>query len=229
MKKLIVIALALSAAASILSQGSAGTVVLSLGPGFHVWSPSSTDPALSLVGFGSNDTPSGTTPYAADGMALIGAHGTGGPYGAATTYGQLLGAVGANAPQSSLVPVGQTTTFHSGAQAGTPVSITDTLSGLPGIPPDTAFASFVFVAWDNSSGLYANWTQASAAWSAGLIAAGRCNEFTVADIGGTINPAPLLNDMGAIASFNIYYIPEPATLALAGLSAATFLVFRRRA
>ena len=37
-----------------------------------------------------------------------------------------------------------------------------------------------------------------------------------------------LNNMEAISRFNIYFIPERATLALAGLGAATVLVFRRR-
>ena len=37
-----------------------------------------------------------------------------------------------------------------------------------------------------------------------------------------------LNSIGPIPRFNIYFIPERATLALAGLGAATVLVFRRR-
>ena len=183
----------------------------------HVWAPSTTALAVSLVGFGSNDSPSGTTPFAADGMTLIGANGTGGQYGAATTFAQLIGAVG-TAPESSLVPMGQTATFRTGSGAGIiawppgngPYDI------LPGIPADAPLASFEVVAWDNSSGLYPTWSQASLGWLAGAIAAGKSAEFTVSNIGGSVNTPPSL--LGQ-TSFNLYLIPEPSACALAGLGA----------
>ena len=81
-----------------------------------MWGPSSTNPALALIGLGTNDNPSGTTPFgAASGMALIGAGGSGGHYGYATTFAQLIGALGANQPESILVPnpAGPTTSFES--------------------------------------------------------------------------------------------------------------------
>jgi len=204
------------------------------GPGVgqttHVWSPSTTTAGLSLVGFGSNDSPSGTTPFAASGMTLIGANGTGGKYGGATTFAQLIGAVGAGAPESSLVPVGQTATFRTGAGAGTvawPSSQgpDDVLTGNPGIPADAPFATFELVAWDNSSGAYPTWSQASLGWMAAQIACGKSGEFTVSNIGGSINPpASLLG----LTSFNLYLIPEPSTCALAGLGAGALLAWRRR-
>src|ERR1035441_10768205 len=58
----------------------------------------------------------GTIP--GDGMVLIGANGTGGRYGTATTFAQLLAANGPNQPESSLVAMGQTTTFKTGASMG---------------------------------------------------------------------------------------------------------------
>jgi hypothetical protein len=202
------------------------------GPGVgqttHVWSPSTTAPTLSLVGLGSNDSPSGTTPFAADGMSLIGANGLSGQYGAATTFAQLIGAAGASAPESSLVPVGQTATFRTGSGAGTiawPSGSLDLLTGNPGIPADATYASFEIVAWDDSSGLYPTWAQASVAWLAGLIAAGEGEEFTVSNIGGSVNPAPYLYGQ---TSFNLYFIPEPSTGALAGLGAGALLALRRR-
>jgi hypothetical protein len=80
----------------------------------HIWGPSSSA-NISLTGLGSNDSPSGTTAFgAASGMTLIGANGTGGKYGAATTFAQLIGAAGLNVPESSLMPLGQTTTFRIG-------------------------------------------------------------------------------------------------------------------
>lgn len=130
----------------------------------HIWGPSATAPYLSLIGLGSNDSPSGTTAFGwASGMSLIGAHGSGGHLGYATTFAQLIGAVGINQPASSLVPVGQVTTFRSGTSLGGLAAIIDTLTGNPGIPADAPYATFMIVAWDNSSGLLPTWTEAHAA------------------------------------------------------------------
>lgn len=199
------------------------------GPGVgqttHVWGPSTINPNLSLVGLGSNDSPSGTTPFAASGMTLIGANGLNGQYGAATTFAQLLGAAGSAVPESSLVPVGQTATFRTGSAAGIIAWPAGSPYTLTGIPADAPSASFEVVAWDNSSGLYGTWSQASVAWTAGLIAAGKGGEFTQNGIGGSVNPAPYLSGQ---MSFNLYFIPEPSTCALAGLGAGVLLAWRRR-
>jgi hypothetical protein len=90
---------------------------------------------------------------------------------------------------------------------------------------DSPAASFEMVAWDNSSGLYPTWTQASVAWANDLIVAGRSAEFTLNAIGGTSNVPPGL--FPGLTSFNLYWIPEPTTAALAGMGAAAFLIFRR--
>jgi hypothetical protein len=181
----------------------------------HIWGPSATNPSLALVGLGSNDNPSGTTSFgSASGMSLIGANGSGGQYGYATTFAQLIGAVGASQPESALVPVGQTTTFHSGGGLGLLAGITVTLTNNPGgsiiIPTDAPAATFEIVAWDNSSTLYPTWAQASAAWQQGLIAAGRSSPFTVTNIGGLTNSPPFLNNLQGSAngmmSFNLYSI-----------------------
>lgn len=88
------------------------------------------------------------------------------------------------------------------------------------------------VAWDNSSGLYPTWTQASVAWAAGLIVAGGCVPWNQDHIGGGtfVNPY-LINSTDPsqhVQSFNLHiYAPEPTTLALASLGAAAFLTFRR--
>jgi hypothetical protein len=162
-------------------------------------------------------------------MVLIGANGTGGKYGAATTFAQLIGAAGF-APESSLAPVGQTATFRTGSGAGTiawPSSqgSYDVLTGNPGIPADAPFATFEIVVWDNSSGLYPTWSQASPAWMSGLIACGKSGEFTVSNIGGSINTPP--NLLGQ-TSFNLYLIPEPSACALAALGAGALMAWRRR-
>jgi hypothetical protein len=222
MKKLILAAFALTAAVSIYAQG---TVVFgqynSLGT-THVWGPSTTAPALSLVGNDVGDTPVGTMNYGAAGMTMIGAGGLTGKYGAQTTFAQLLWANGAGAGEASLVPGGQTTTFRTGGTVGRITALNpDTITGLT---PDSSAATFEMVAWDNSSGNYPTWTQASAAWLAGTIAAGKSGALTVSAIGGSANTPPLMLP----SSFNLYFIPEPTTFALAGLGAAALLIFRRR-
>ena len=185
----------------------------------HVWGSYQ---YISLVGFGSNDSPSGTTPYQACGMTLIGANGTGGLYGAATTFAQLLAANGANQPESSLLPMGQTTTFHTGTSAGILAATTVTLVG---IAPDSPAATLELVAWDNSSGLYPTWIEAHAAWMRGANGAfGKSGAFTVLNIGGEWNTPPVM----LIPSFNLIRIPEPATITLAVLGGAMLMISRRR-
>jgi hypothetical protein len=234
MKKLILAAFALTTAASVFAQGtvifgnrfSGGTGV---GTSLHVWGPSSTTPGLSLIGLGSNDNPVGAVAFgAASSMTMIGASGSGGHFGYATTFAQLIGANGAGAQESSLVPQGQTTTFKSGGALGGITAINDTLTT---IPADAAAASFEIVAWDNSSGLYPTWTQAFPAWQAGLIAAGHSAEFTMTAVGGGLNPIKDVNDdigQNGITSFNLYSVPEPTSFALAGLGIAAMMIFRRR-
>jgi len=191
----------------------------------HVWGPSSTS-VISLIGLGSNDSPSGTTPFgAATGMSLIGAGGRGGHFGYATTFAQLLAAPGLDAPESTLVPAAGVTTFRSGTSLGNVAAITATLNG---VPLDAPFATVQIVAWDNFSGLYPTWNEAVLGWKSGFIAAGSSARFNVSDIGGIYNVPPFLNRMEPLTSFNLWLIPEPATLVLAGLGAASLWIFRRR-
>jgi len=222
MKKLILAAFALTTAVSVFAQGTVVFDAYHNGSTTHFWGPSTTASSLSLIGSGLSDTPAGTTDYAGAGMALIGSSGLAGKYGASTTFAQLLWANGANQPEASLVPGGQTTTFRTGGSVGLFNLITDTITGLT---VDGTAGTFEMVAWDNSTGLYPTWTQASAAWLAGTIAAGKSGAFTLTAIGGVNNTPPYTT----IQSFNLYtQVPEPTTLALAGLGAAALLIFRRR-
>ena len=222
MKALIITAFVVTTAVSVFAQGTVVFVGNSYAGTQHIWAPSYSGWGwISLVGSGSNDTPSGTTPYAACGLTLIGANGLTGAFGASTTFAQLLAANGPKQPASSLEPSGQTTTFHTGAEAGLPVLITDTLQN---IPKDSPAATLDVVAWDNSSGLYPTWAVASVAWMRGLISCGTSGAFTVLSIGGDVNAPPAF----AYPSFNLIPVPEPSTFELVGLGAAARLMLRRR-
>jgi hypothetical protein len=206
MKKLALATLALTCAASVFAQGTVvfnnrvvGTVITYVYQG----------PAR--IGNGTADTPTGTTDWT--GYTRIAGAGF---------FAQLLGANGGGQNESALTPQGATTTFRTGTGAG---NLAGTTATLQGIPKDSPLATLQLVAWDNSSGLYSTWAQASVAWLGNLIAAGRSNPFNVGPIGGDNNPAPTLN---GLQSFSIYFIPEPSTFALVGLSAAAMLIFRRR-
>src|SRR4051812_29434978 len=100
MKKLILAAITLTSAASVFAQG---TVLFNnrLNATSHVYGGPDNSPAIQ--GNTSADSPGGSTVYPA-GYVLIGASGTGGRFGAATTLGQLLGAPGSAAAESSLLP-----------------------------------------------------------------------------------------------------------------------------
>jgi hypothetical protein len=219
MKAIIFGAFVLAAPASVLAQGTVIFTSYYEGSTSHFWAAGLAAPYLGLTGNGPEDTPAGTIDYAAAGMFLIGANGTGGKGGAATTFAQLLWANGANAPASSLVPGGQTTTFRTGNTVGRITLIIDTIAGLI---PDSAAATFQMVAWDNSTGLYPTWTEASAAWVAGKIGAGMGNVFTLTAIGGSINTPPYTT----LESFSIWFVPEPSAFAIMGFGAAVLGVSR---
>jgi hypothetical protein len=178
----------------------------------HVYAPLSTNPYFQQAGNGSADTPLGSHDWSA--FTPIGANGTGGAFGAATTFAQLLGANGAGQPEGSLRPALPTTTFRTGALAGYVALVTSTFSNIPW---DVVAATIEMVAWDNSSGLYPIWTEAAPAWRAGLIAAGGSGLWT--------QPIPIQPEasLWGGVSFNLYYIPEPSCIGIAALAATCWL------
>jgi hypothetical protein len=230
MKKLILAAITLTSAVSVFAQGTVSFNLRGSGTA-HVYLPLNASDTTKIQGNASNDGPQpagSSVDYA--GRAAIGA---GGLAQAQSYLSQLLGANGAGAPESSLLPsLSAPTSFRTGTAAGGNAPTTATFGN---ITPDAAIASFEMVAWDNSSGLYPTWAQASVAWNNGLIAAGRSLEFTLAAIGGGVNtPPPLFPTSGSttpgLQSFSLYFniVPEPTSAALLGLGAAAMLIFRRR-
>ncbi len=217
MKKLILTAIAVSCAVGVFAQGTVvfnnrvvGNVLT------HVYlSPSSV--STQIIGNGTGDYSDTTlTPGTRDwtGFTAI----VGSQYMA-----QLLGVTGAGQPESSLGLGSPVTTFRTASTgAGWVTGVTATINS---IAPDAANGTLEMVAWDNSSGLYPDWSTAKTAWIAGKIAGGASGTFTVPAIGGLTTPAP---DMYGLQSFNIYLVPEPATFALLGLGGAAVLIFRRR-
>jgi hypothetical protein len=80
--------------------------------------------------------------------------------------------------------------------------------------------------WDNTSGQYATWAQAEQAYRDGTIKAGWSELLSyTGKIGGAQTSPTFLT---GIQSFNIAFVPEPSSMALAGLGAAALLIFRRR-
>jgi hypothetical protein len=119
------------------------------------------------------------------------------------------------------------TSFRTGLGAGNFFAANDTFSN---IAPDAPVATFELVVWDNSSGIYPTWTSASAAVANGFILGGHSAPFVLQYIGGAIfTPPNVVSSIPGegLQSFSIV-VPEPTTIALAGLGAAALLVFRRR-
>jgi hypothetical protein len=211
MKKLILTAVAVTCAASVFAQGTvifgnrSAPVITRVYYNAAVTSQ--------VVGNGTADTPPGTTDWT--GWTAI----TGSGWMAA-----ILGANGAAVPEGSLTfganPT--TTTFRGGANAGGFAVTTATINS---VNKDAAVATLEVFVWDNKGGTLTDPTAALQQFRAGTLTGGLSGAFNVQLIGGDINTPPALT---GLQSFNVFIVPEPATVALAGLGAAALLIFRRR-
>lgn len=212
MKKLLLTTGALLCAASVFAQG---TVVFDNNLTGQVITRVYLGGTSQVRGLGTGDTPAGTQDWT--GFTAL----TGSGYSAAILAGP------ATAAETSLT-FGATptiTTFRGGGNAGRFAQTTATINS---IAVDAASASLEVFVWSNVGGTLTDPATALAAFRAGTLTtpAGLSGAFTVAAIGGGANTPPA---MVGLQSFNIFTaVPEPSSMALAGLAAASLLIFRRR-
>jgi len=210
MKKTL-LTLAVSACAiSIFAQGTVNFNNRNTGASLFapIYNVNPGNPSESKVGQSAIGLPPGAQTYAG---ALL----TGSGYMA-----QLFAAPGADALETALVASASSiTTFRTGTSSGAFAGVVATLGN---VAKDAAVATLQVRAWDNTSGLYPTW---QAAFDAKTVAIGSSPLFNLNAIGGDLNTPPLPTGM---QSFNIYLVPEPSTFVLAGLGAASLLIFRRR-
>lgn len=220
MKKLILTAALAASATVVFGQGAIqtgnnfGTTVAQM----PIYGPDPSNPTLSLTGQSAIAVPVGSTVY--NGPLL---QGTG------WDFAVYAGAQNADPSTFSLLTIQN---FRTSASGGKPAGFAPTLATVtvPGVAAGTA-ANFQIRVWNNLNGTVNNWSTASADWAAGLLAAGESSVVTSGPLGGVSSGGPVStpNTVGW-SSFNAYFVavPEPGTIALCGLGAASVLLFRRK-
>jgi hypothetical protein len=177
----------------------------------HVYAPDAGNPALSKTGNTAGETPSGTQTY------------TGGLLQGSGWSAQLFSANLVGQAEGSLVAqTTSVTTFRSGATlGGTIAPIAQTIDNVP----ISGNGTFQLRVWNNLGGTVNTWQAAEPLWLSGAIAAGKSALFDISGLGGGLITPP---DMVNFRSFNVAFVPEPSSFALAGMGIASLLIFRRR-
>ena len=119
------------------------------------------------------------------------------------------------APENSLSPLAALNLVNGNARFGL---VTVPGFGL-GVPVEVQIR-----AWDDSSGLFADWAQAQPAWQAGLIIAGK--SILVDAITGSLSPPP---GVPIFPGFTITQVPEPSSAALGLLAVGLWSARRAKA
>lgn len=169
----------------------------------QIYGPQAGDSTQQLSGNSTAGIPAGSTVYT--GPLL---QGTG--FSVAIYYGA------ATVADPNALTLLATSTFRTGSAAG----LFNSLNGF--VVPNIAAgeqAKLQVRVWDVASG--SDYATASVR--------GQSAMFTSGALGGIGTGGPVLTpDMTGWTSFNIYAVPEPSTFVLAGLGAASLLIFRRR-
>jgi hypothetical protein len=212
MKKLAVLSLIAALACSAFGQGQINFIN-------KVTSPSINAPIFEADGVTKLD---GANPlYHA---ALLG--GAAGSLGASINFATFVATAGNMAltfdPTSAFSVVG----FRTGAAIGYVATAPNTFRVIPGV----AYGGTAVVQEVVWKGNYSDWASAVAAWNAGTagVEIGVSSVLTLVTSTSATDPAP--PSMVGLNSFNLVptNTPEPGTIALAGLGAATLLLFRRK-
>jgi len=178
-----------------------------------VYAPQTESPSVMTVGASSLNGPPGTTVF------------DGGLVGSGYDFALFAGPTGAGSNALTLVVQ---TVFRSSATGALPQGlITATSGSVTGVAAGSS-ADFQARAWFSEGGTITDWATALQHFNAGdpLMQIGWTPILASAPLGG--GPTLTPNASGWNSFSLIQNVPEPTTLALAGLGAAGLLLFRRR-
>ena len=98
-------------------------------------------------------------------------------------------------------------------------------AGTATVPTYSATGTFEVQGWYNPGGNYASYAAAAAANGSYL---GITSSFTAAEAMSPAQASSITEPQGGWSGNLVLQVPEPSTIALGGLGAATLLLFRRR-
>lgn len=207
MKKTLITTLLLAASLPAFSQGFLTWGNNPTGFRAPIYGPAPGATTLSVSGQSSLGTPSGSTVYAGPLLS-----------GTGYTFAVYVGPV--SAADSSALTLLVSTTFRTGTGALPNGLVNGGTVTVPGVGPGNP-VKFQIRAWDNKGGT---------ADFAGADIKGVSSVITSAALGGIDTAGNIVSTPATTGwnSFNIYAVPEPSTFVLAGLGAASLLIFRRR-
>ena len=157
-------------------------------------------------------------------------------------FAQLYAAAGTGVASSSLSAVGVAINFRAGANAGYVITSGTTSMGVALTPSPPGPGSVVTInslaaggpatiqmrAWWGAGNQITTYESAAAQLGTGVIRIGNSDPFNLLATGDpTASPATQPVALTGLVGFQLY-VPEPSTMALAGLGAAALLLFRRR-